>query len=81
MATTEHFEPLLLENYVRIVALTPDLRTVPFMSVTEVPYHSSTTELLSLLLLIKGSYLSFKVYYYTRKSSLALLAAVARKFM
>jgi len=60
VATPEHFEPLSLENYVRIIALTPDLRKVPLYSVTEFLPHSSIIELLSLLILMKGLYPSFK---------------------
>jgi hypothetical protein len=59
VATLEHSEPLLLENHVRIVALTPDLQRVSFYSVTEFLHHSSTTELLPCLIHIKG--LSTKV--------------------
>jgi hypothetical protein len=35
MATPEHSESLLLENYVRIVTLAPDLRKVSFYSAIE----------------------------------------------
>ncbi len=72
VAIPEHSEPLLLENCVRIVALAPDLRTVPIYSTIEFLYHSSTTELLSLLILIKGFYPSFKAYYHAEKSLSAL---------
>jgi hypothetical protein len=40
VATPRHPEPLLLENYVRIVALTPDLQRVSFYSVIDFLYHS-----------------------------------------
>ena len=53
VATPEHPEPLLLENHVRIVALTPDLQRVSFYSVIDFLHHSSTTDLLSSLILIK----------------------------
>lgn len=60
IATLKHSEPLLLENYIYIVALTPNLQKVSVYRSTEFLHHSSTTELLLLLILIKGSYLSFK---------------------
>jgi hypothetical protein len=68
LAIPEYSKPLPLENYVRIVALAPDLRTVPLYGKIEFLHYSSTTELLSLLILIKGSYPSFKAYYYAEKS-------------
>jgi hypothetical protein len=67
-----HPEPFLLENHVRIVALMPDLQRVSFYSVTDVLHHSSTTELILSLILIKGSYPSSKASPLCRKSSLAL---------
>ena len=60
IATAKHSEVLLLENYVRIVALAPDLRKVHLYSATEFLYYNSTIELLLLLMLIKRSYLSFR---------------------
>src|SRR5436305_1391565 len=72
VATPEHPEPLPLENYVRIVALAPDLPTVPLYGATEFLHHSSTAVLLSLLILIKGSYPSFKASLPCWKSSSAL---------
>jgi hypothetical protein len=72
VATPEHSEPLPLENYVRIVALAPDLRKVPLYGATEFLYHSSTIELLSLLILINGSYPSLKASLPCWKSSSAL---------
>jgi hypothetical protein len=35
VATPGHPEPLLLENHVHIIALTPDLQRVSFYSVTD----------------------------------------------
>jgi len=67
-ATPEHSETLLIGNYVRIVALASDLREVSFYSATELLHHNFTVELLSLLILIKGSYPSFKAHYHARKS-------------
>jgi hypothetical protein len=46
VATPGHPEPLLLENHIRIIALTPDLQRVPFYSITDFLYHSSITELI-----------------------------------
>jgi len=60
VATYKHSKLLLLENYVRIVALAPDLRKVHLYSATEFLYYNSTIELLLLLMLIKRSYLSFR---------------------
>jgi hypothetical protein len=51
VAIPGHLESPLLENHVRIIALAPDLQRVSFDGVTDLLYHSSTTEL---LLLIKG---------------------------
>jgi hypothetical protein len=60
VATPKHCEPLSPENYIRIVAIAPDLRKVSVYSAIEFLYHSSTIELLLLLILIKGSYPSFR---------------------
>ncbi len=60
VATPKHSETLLLENYVRIVALAPDLQKVSFHSAIEFLSHSSTIKLLLLLIFMKGSYPSFK---------------------
>ena len=48
VVTSEHSEPFLPENYVRIVAFTPDLQRVSVYSATEFFYYSFTIELLSL---------------------------------
>jgi hypothetical protein len=72
MATPANSKPLLLENHICIVALTPDLQRVSFYSVIEFLYHSSSTELILSLILIKGSYLSSKASPLCRKSSLAM---------
>jgi len=40
VATPGYPEPLLLENHIRIVALTPDLQRVSFDSVIDFLYHS-----------------------------------------
>jgi hypothetical protein len=45
VATTEHSEPLLLENHISVVALQPDLQRVSIHSATEFLHHSSTIEL------------------------------------
>jgi hypothetical protein len=57
VATSEHSEPLPLENYVRIVALAPDLREVPLYGAIEFLHYSSTIELLSLLILAPHAYI------------------------
>ena len=54
VATPRHLKPLLLEYYIIIVALTPDLKRVFFYSLTEFLYHSSMTELILPLILNKG---------------------------
>jgi hypothetical protein len=72
VATLRHSETLPLENHIRIVALTSDLQRVSFYSVINILYHSSTTELLLSLILIKRSYLSSKASHLCRKSSSAL---------
>ena len=59
VATPGH-PKLLLENHVHIVAITPDLQRVSFYIITDVLYHSSTTELIPSLILIMGSYPSSK---------------------
>jgi hypothetical protein len=60
MATPRHLKPFRLENHVRIIALTPDLQRVSFYNVIDFLDHSSTTELILSLILIKESYPSFK---------------------
>jgi len=72
VATLRHPEPLPLENHVRIIALTPDLQGVSFYNIIDFLHHSSTTELILSLILIKGSYPSSKASLPYRKSSLAL---------
>ena len=81
MATPGHLEPFLLENYSRIIAFTPDLQRVSFYNIIDFLYHSSTTELLLPLILIKGSYPSSKAWYIYRKIVISLVAVMARKFM
>jgi hypothetical protein len=64
VATPGHPKPFLLENYGRIVALTPDLQRISFYSVIDFLYHSSTTEFILSLILIKGSYRALRPHYY-----------------
>ena len=40
IVTLGHPEPLLLENHIHIVALTPDLQRVSFYSITDFLYHT-----------------------------------------
>jgi hypothetical protein len=61
VATPKYSLPLPLENYVHIAALAPNLRRVSFNRATGFLCHSSTIELLFLLILIKGFYPSFIV--------------------
>src|ERR1035438_7502170 len=72
VATPGHPKPLLLENHVHIIALTPDLQIVSFYSVTDFLYHSSTTELLPSLILVKRSYLTSTASHPCRKPLSAL---------
>jgi hypothetical protein len=81
IATPKHSEPLLPENYVRIVALSPDLWTVSIYSATEFLHHSSTIELLSLLKLIKRVIPELWGLTTILEIVISLVAAVARKFM
>jgi hypothetical protein len=64
VVTPGHPKPLLLENHIYIVTLTPDLQRVSFYSIIEFLYYSSTTELILSLILIKGSSLSSKASPY-----------------
>jgi hypothetical protein len=56
VATLEPLKPLLLNNYVRVVTLTPDLRAASFHDAREFFHYSSVINLLLLLILMKGSY-------------------------
>ena len=58
VATPKHSQTFLLENYVRIVAFAPDLQKVSFYSTIELLTcsHSSTLQLLLLLIFMKGSF-------------------------
>ena len=59
IATPRQPKPLLLENRIYIVALTPDLQRVSIDSIIIVfLYHNSTAELILSLTLLKKSYLS-----------------------
>jgi hypothetical protein len=46
VATPRYSKPLLLENRIYIVALTPDLQRVSFYSIIVFLYCNSTTELI-----------------------------------
>jgi hypothetical protein len=82
VATLRNREPLLLKIHVRIIALTPDLQRVFFYSVIGFLYHSSTTELILSLILIKRSYPSSKASLLLRIQEIfiSLVATVACKF-
>jgi hypothetical protein len=81
LATSEHPEPLPLENCVGVVALTLDLQRVSFYSALEFLQHSSTIDLLLYLILIKVSYLSSYSLTTMREMVISLVAAMVRKFM
>jgi hypothetical protein len=72
VATVEPLEPLLLNNYVRVAALAPDLRAASFHDAREFFHYSSVINLLLLLILMKGSYLILKSLLLSGKSSSAL---------
>ena len=58
IATPKHLEPLSPKYYICVVPLAPDLQRVSLRSVIEFLHHSSTIELLSLLIPINRFYLS-----------------------
>ena len=60
VAISKYFKTLALQHYVYNVAVAPDLRKVFLYSATNYLHHSSTIKLLLLLIIIKGSYPSFK---------------------
>jgi hypothetical protein len=72
VATVEPLEPLLLNNYIRVAALAPDLRAASFYNAREFFYYSSIINLLLLLILMKGSYPIFYSLLPSWKSSSAL---------
>jgi hypothetical protein len=72
IATPGYPIPLLLENYIRIVAFTLNLQRVSFYNVIDFLYYSFTIKLILSLILIKRSYPSFKALLLYRKSLLAL---------
>lgn len=81
VSTLEHLGLLPLKNYVRIVAFAFNLRTISFHDVIESLYHSTTIELLSLLILIKEAYSSLRALSSCDEIVINLVAAVARKLM
>ena len=72
VATVELLEPLLLNNYVRVVTVAPDLRAASFYGARVFFHYSSVINLLLLLILIKGSYPILKSLLPSWKSSSAL---------
>lgn len=68
MATPGHPKPLSLKNQVRIIAFMPDLQRVSFYTIIDFLYHSSATELLLPLILVKGFYPSSKTLHIYRGS-------------
>jgi hypothetical protein len=81
VAITKHLEHLPSKNYVRIVAIAPDLRGAFFYSVTEFLRHSATFKLIPLLILIHGPYPNLTALILYWEVVISLMAAVARKFM
>ena len=80
MTIPEHSSPNYLENNVRIIVIAPGLRRVLFHGIIRLLYYSTTIKLLSLLILIKGFYLSVKASLLCWEIAFSLVAAVARKF-
>jgi len=66
VATPEHPEPLLLENHVRIVALTPDLQRVSLYSVIDFLYYSFHHRAYTIPNTYKGVIRALKPYYDAR---------------
>lgn len=69
-------------SYIFVAVLLPNLRKVSFYNATEFLDHSSTIELLSVLILTKGGYLSFKALQYYdvgNRSALWLIQKVAAR--
>jgi hypothetical protein len=56
MAILGYPKPLLLENHVHIITLTPNLQRVSFYNIINFLCYSSTAELIISLILIKESY-------------------------
>jgi hypothetical protein len=56
VATFELLEPLLLNNYVRVVTVAPDLRAASLHGARVFFHYSSVINFLLLLILMKGSY-------------------------
>jgi hypothetical protein len=81
IAAPKHSNPLPPENYPCIIALAPGLWNVSVYSKIEFLPHSSTIELLSLLILIKRSYPSFRTLLLWLAIVISLMAAVACRFM
>jgi len=80
IAIPRHPKPLLLENHVYIIALTPDLQRVSFYSIIDFLYYSSTTELiLSPILIEELSELSGLTTM--QGIVISLMAAVACRFI
>jgi hypothetical protein len=70
-----------LKSYIHIVACAPDLRRGFFHGLTEYLRHSTTIEVLLLLILIKEPYPSLKPSLPYWEVVICLVAAIARKFI
>ena len=81
MATVEPLESLLLNKYVRVAALTRDLRAAFFYVAREFFYYSSVITLLLLPILMKGSYPIFKLLTSNLELVISFMATVDRKFI
>jgi hypothetical protein len=72
VTTPEYSGPLILKNYICVVALAPGLRAATFYDIREFFDYSSTIKLLLLLIFINESYSILKALLLSRKSLLAL---------
>lgn len=81
MATSKHLEQIPPKNYDRIAAIVPNLRRASFLGVTQFLRHSTTIELLSLLVPLKEPHPSLRISPLYWEVVISLVAAIARKFM
>jgi hypothetical protein len=79
VATPEYRDPSQLENYLRIVAFPLDLFRISFYSVIEFLHHSTTTNLILLLELTRGQYLTLRVLQPCWGVIISLVAGVVRE--
>ena len=76
ITSSKYSKPFLLEHYICIITLTPNLQKVSIYSIIEFLYYISTIKLVLLLILIKRSFPSFRASLLCQKSLSALLSGV-----